>query len=122
MDLCLITIGGNKFSTYEIDLLYLLMEDDDGDWTVGDIAGSLPYIEDEVWKCVQSLILSGILARTDMSQTFDNINNITVTVPDDARAWLDDNSSDIDDAFILLNPDMFDVTEVAEAWGREQTD
>ena len=122
MDLCLITIGGNKFSTYEIDLLYLLMEDDDGDWTVGDIAGSLPYIKDEVWKCVQSLILSGILARTDMSQTFDNINNITVTVPDDARAWLDDNSSDIDDAFILLNPDMFDVTEVAEAWGREQTD
>lgn len=115
MDLCLITIGGNKFSTYEVDLLYLLMEDDDGDWTVGDIAGSLPYIADEVWRAVQSLILSGILARTDMTQTFDNINNIAVTVPDDARAWLDEHSSDIDDAFILLNPDMFDVTEVAEA-------
>lgn len=115
MDLCLITIGGNKFSTYEVDLLYLLMEDDDGDWTVGDIAGSLPYIADEVWAAVQSLILSGILARTDMTQTFDNINNIAVTVPDDARAWLDEHSSDIDDAFILLNPDMFDVTEVAEA-------
>ncbi len=119
MDLCLITIGGNKFSTYEIDLLYLLMEDDDGDWTVGDIAGSLPYIADEVWKCVQSLILSGILARTDMTQTFEDIDIITVTVPEDARHWLDENSSDIDDAFILLNPDMFDVTEVAEAWGRD---
>ena len=119
MDLCLITIGGIKFSTHEIDLLYLLMEDDDGHWTVGDIAGSLPYIADEVWKSVQSLILSGILARTDMTQTFDNINNIAVTVTPSAREWLDENSSDIDDAFILLNPDMFEVTEVAEAWGRD---
>jgi hypothetical protein len=88
MDLCLFTIGGRKFSAYEIDILYLLMEDDDGDWTVGDIAGSLPYIAD---------------------------NLISVTVPNDARNWLNENSSDIDDAFILLNPDMFDVTVPAEA-------
>ena len=109
------TIGDRKFSAYEIDILYLLMEDDDGDWTVGDIAGSLPYIADHLWDGVQSLILSGILERTDMTQTFEPVEIISVTVPDDARHWLDDHSSDIDDAFILLNPDMFDVTVPAEA-------
>jgi len=115
MDLCLFTIGDRKFSAYEIDILYLLMEDDDGDWTVGDIAGSLPYIADHLWDGVQSLILSGILERTDMTQPLEAVEIISVTVPDDARHWLDDHSSDIDDAFILLNPDMFDVTVPAEA-------
>ena len=115
MDLCLFTIGGRKFSAYEIDILYLLMEDDDGDWTVGDIAGSLPYIADHLWDGVQSLILSGILERTDMTQTFEAIEIISVTVPNAARNWLEEHSSDIDDAFILLNPDMFDVTVPAEA-------
>lgn len=109
------TIGDRKFSAYEIDILYLLMEDDDGDWTVGDIAGSLPYIADHLWDGVQSLILSGILERTDMTQPLEAVEIISVTVPDDARHWLDDHSSDIDDAFILLNPDMFDVTVPAEA-------
>ena len=94
MDLCLITIGGLKLYTYEIDIIYLLMEDDDSDWTVGDIAGSLPYIVDDLWDGIQSLILSGILERTDMTHQ---------------------HASDIDDAFILLNPDMFDVVEAAEA-------
>jgi len=111
----LFTIGDRKFSAYEIDILYLLMEDDDGDWTVGDIAGSLPYIADHLWDGVQSLILSGILERTDMTQPLEAVEIISVTVPDDARHWLDDHSSDIDDAFILLNPDMFDVTVPAEA-------
>jgi len=115
MDLCLITIGGIKFCTSEIDIIYLLMEDAESDWTVGDIIGSLPYIADDVWKGVQSLILSGILERTDMTQTFEDIDIISLAVPSSAREWLDTNSSDIDDAFIMLNPDMFDVTEVAEA-------
>mgnify|MGYP003627757638 CR=1 FL=1 len=111
----MITIGGLKLYTYEIDIIYLLMEDDDSDWTVGDIAGSLPYIVDDLWDGIQSLILSGILERTDMTQTFDNIPAIKVTVPSPGRAWLDQHASDIDDAFILLNPDMFDVVEAAEA-------
>ena len=115
MEMHTIPIGGSRFTASEIDILHLLLEDDDPHWTVAEIVSSLPYTLEDVWADVQSLILSGILARTDMTQTFDNINNIAVTVPDDARAWLDEHSSDIDDAFILLNPDMFDVTEVAEA-------
>ena len=115
MDLCLITIGGVKFSATEIDVLHLLLEDDDPDWTVADIAGALPYTTEDVWADVQSLILSGMLARTDMSQTFENIEIITLTVPDDTQQWLVEHQHDIDDAFIVLNPDMFDVTEVGEA-------
>ena len=115
MELCLIPIGDIKFSASEIDVLHLLMEDDDPDWTVAEIAASLPYTTEEVWVDVQSLILSGMLARTNMNQTFENIEIITLTVPDSAQQWLVDHQQDIDDAFIVLNPDMFDVTEVAEA-------
>ena len=115
MDLCLIPIGDIKFCAAEIDIVHLLMEDDDPDWTVGDIAGSLPYTVEETWEYVQSLILTGLLSRTDMTQSFDNINNISLTVDMHARDWLDSHQPDIDDAFILLNPDMFDVTEVGEA-------
>jgi len=115
MELCLIPIGDIKFSASEIDVLHLLMEDDDPDWTVAEIAASLPYTTEEVWVDVQSLILSGMLARTNMNQTFENIEIITLTVPDSAQQWLTDHQQDIDDAFIVLNPDMFDVTEVAEA-------
>ena len=32
-----------------------------------------------------------------------------------AAQWLTDHQRDIDDAFVVLNPDMFDVTEVGEA-------
>ena len=115
MELCLIAIGGIKFCASEVDILHLLLEDDDPDWTVADIAASLPYETEDVWADVQSLILSGMLARTDMSQTFDNIEIITLTVPDDTQQWLVEHQQDIDDAFIVLNPDMFDVTEVGEA-------
>ena len=115
MELCLINIGNIKLSAPEIDVVHLLLEDDDPHWTVDDIAGSLPYTVEDTWEYVQSLILAGLLERTDMTQTFEDINNISLTVPSDARAWLEENQQDIDDAFIMLNPDMFDVTEVAEA-------
>ena len=115
MELCLIPIGDIKFSASEIDVLHLLLEDDDPDWTVAEIAASLPYMTEDVWADVQSLILSGILARANMNQTFENIEIITLTVPDSAQQWLTDHQRDIDAAFVVLNPDMFDVTEVAEA-------
>tara|TARA_B100000427_G_scaffold221744_1_gene185505 strand:+ start:551 stop:898 length:348 start_codon:yes stop_codon:yes gene_type:complete len=115
MDLCLIAIGDIKFTAPEIDVVHLIMEDDDPDWTVAEIAASLPYTVEETWEYVQSLILSGLLVRTDMSQSFENIDIITLTVHDDSRDWLNDNQRDIDDAFIMLNPDMFDVMEAAEA-------
>ena len=69
MDLCLITIGGIKFCAAEIDLLHLLMEDDDPHWTVLEISNSLPYDVSDTWEYTQSLILSGIIERADMSQS-----------------------------------------------------
>ena len=115
METYTIPIGDIRFSASEIDILHLLLEDDDPDWTVAEIVSSLPYTLEDVWADVQSLILSGILARTNMNQTFENIEIIRLTVPDSAQQWLTDHQRDIDDAFIVLNPDMFDVTEVAEA-------
>ena len=115
MDLCLITIGDIKLSAPEIDIVHLLLEDDDPHWTVAEIAASLPYTVEETWEHVQSLILSGLLSRTDMSQSFENINIISLTVYSDSRDWLNENQQDIDDAFIMLNPDMFDIVEAAEA-------
>ena len=115
MEMHTIPIGGNRFTASEIDILHLLLEDDDPHWTVAEIAASLPYATEDVWADVQSLILSGILARANMNQTFENIEIIRLTVPDSAAQWLTDHQRDIDDAFIVLNPDMFDVTEVAEA-------
>ena len=115
MDLRLINIGNIKLTAPEIDVVHLLMEDDDPHWTVDDIAGSLPYNADDTWEYVQSLILAGLLVRSDMTQTFEDINIISVTVPPEARRWLDKYQPDIDDAFIILNPDMFDITEAAEA-------
>ena len=115
MELCLITIGNIKFSASEIDVLHLLMEDDDPHWTVAEIAASLPYTTEDVWVDVQSLILSGMLARTNMNQSLEIIEIIRLTVPRPARAWMEEHQQDIDDAFIVLNPDMFDVTEVGEA-------
>ena len=115
MEMHTIPIGDIKFSASEIDILHLLLEDDDPHWTVAEIVSSLPYTLEDVWTDVQSLILSGILARANMNQTFENIEIIRLTVPDSAQQWLTDHQRDIDDAFIVLNPDMFDVTEVAEA-------
>ena len=115
MEMHTIPIGDIRFTASEIDVLHLLLEDDDPDWTVAEIAASLPYTTEDIWADVQSLILSGILARANMNQTFENIEIIRLTVPDSAAQWLTDHQRDIDDAFIVLNPDMFDVTEVAEA-------
>ncbi len=115
MDLCLITIGGIKFCAAEIDLLHLLMEDDDPHWTVLEISNALPYDVSDTWEYTQSLILSGIIERADMSQSLETISNITLTVPSSATDWMAEHQQDIDDAFIVLNPDMFDVTEVADA-------
>lgn len=115
MDLCLITIGDIKFSAPEIDVLHLLSEDDDGHWTVGEIAASLPYDLSDTWEYVQSLILSNLIERADMSQSLETIDIITVYVTSASRDWMTEHQQDIDDAFIVLNPDMFDVTEVAEA-------
>ena len=115
MELCLIPIGDIKFSASEIDVLHLLLEDDDPDWTVAEIAASLPYMTEDVWADVQSLILSGLLVRADMNQSLETIEIIRLTVPETARDWMTEHQNDIDDAFIVLNPDMFDVTEVAEA-------
>ena len=115
MEMHTIPIGDVRFSATEIDILHLLLEDDDPDWTVAEIAASLPYTVEETWEYVQSLILSGLLSRTDMSQSFENINIISLTVYSDSRDWLNDNQQDIDDAFIMLNPDMFDIVEAAEA-------
>ena len=115
MEMHTIPIGDIRFTASEIDVLHLLLEDDDPDWTVAEIAASLPYTTEDIWADVQSLILSGILARTNMNQTFKNIEIITLTVPDSAQQWLTDHQRDIDAAFVVLNPDMFDVTEVAEA-------
>ena len=115
MEMHTIPIGGSRFTASEIDILHLLLEDDDPDWTVAEIVNSLPYTLEDVWADVQSLILSGILARANMNQTFENIEIIRLTVPESAQQWLTDHQRDIDDAFIVLNPDMFDVTEVAEA-------
>ena len=115
MEMHTIPIGGSRFTASEIDILHLLLEDDDPDWTVAEIVSSLPYTLEDVWADVQSLILSGILARANMNQTFENIEIIRLTVPDSARDWMSEHQQDIDDAFIVLNPDMFDVTEVAEA-------
>ena len=115
MEMHTIPIGDIRFTASEIDVLHLLLEDDDPDWTVAEIAASLPYTTEDIWADVQSLILSGILARANMNQTFENIEIIRLTVPDSARDWMSEHQQDIDDAFIVLNPDMFDVTEVAEA-------
>ena len=115
MELCLIPIGDIKFSASEIDVLHLLMEDDDPDWTVAEIAASLPYTTEDVWADVQSLILSGLLVRADMNQSLETIEIIRLTVPETARDWMTEHQNDIDDAFIVLNPDMFDLTEVGEA-------
>ena len=115
MELCLIPIGDIKFSASEIDVLHLLMEDDDPDWTVAEIAASLPYMTEDVWADVQSLILSGLLVRADMNQSLETIEIIRLTVPETARDWMTEHQNDIDDAFIVLNPDMFDLTEVGEA-------
>ena len=115
MELCLIPIGDIKFSASEIDVLHLLMEDDDSHWTVAEIAASLPYMTEDVWADVQSLILSGLLVRADMNQSLETIEIIRLTVPETARDWMAEHENDIDDAFIVLNPDMFDVTEVGEA-------
>ena len=115
MEMHTIPIGDIRFTASEMDVLHLLLEDDDPDWTVAEIAASLPYTTEDIWADVQSLILSGILARANMNQTFENIEIIRLTVPDSARDWMSEHQQDIDDAFIVLNPDMFDVTEVAEA-------
>jgi len=115
MELYLIPIGDIKFSASEIDVLHLLMEDDDPDWTVAEIAASLPYTTEDVWADVQSLILSGLLVRADMNQSLETIEIIRLTVPETARDWMAEHQNDIDDAFIVLNPDMFDLTEVGEA-------
>ena len=115
MEMHTIPIGDIRFTASEIDILHLLLEDDDPDWTVAEIASSLPYTTEDVWADVQSLILSGILARANMNQTFENIEIIRLTVPEGAAQWLTDHHRDIDAAFVVLNPDMFDVTEVAEA-------
>ena len=50
-----------------------------------------------------------------MNQSIETIEIITLTVPDSAQQWLADHQRDIDAAFVVFNPDMFDVTEVAEA-------
>jgi len=50
-----------------------------------------------------------------MSQSLETIDIITVYVTSASRDWMSEHQQDIDDAFIVLNPDMFDVTEVAEA-------
>jgi hypothetical protein len=50
-----------------------------------------------------------------MSQSFENIKEISVTVPMTAQSWLSQNTQDIEDAFVILNPDMFELTEVGEA-------
>jgi hypothetical protein len=116
MEMHTIPIGGSRFTASEIDILHLLLEDDDPDWTVAEIAASLPYTTEDVWADVQSLILSGMLTRTDMSQSIEeDIEYISLTVPAAASEWIAEHQQDIDAAFIVLNPDMFDVTEVAEA-------
>ena len=116
MEMHTIPIGDVRFSATEIDILHLLLEDDDPDWTVAEIASALPYTTEDVWVDVQSLILSGILSRTNMSQSIEeDIEYISLTVPAAASEWMDKHQQDIDAAFIVLNPDMFDVTEVAEA-------
>jgi len=75
----------------------------------------LPADVEDIWIDVQSLILHGLLARTAMSQSFENIKEISVTVPMTAQSWLSQNEQDIEDAFVILNPDMFELTEVGEA-------
>ncbi len=115
MDLCLITIGAHKFAAAEIDLLHVLMEDDDGNWSIGELGETLPYIRDDMIACVENLLHCGILQCEDIADTdlrsSEDIDNIKVTVTPSGRSFLDDNTSDIDDAFIMLNPDLFDVTE-----------
>jgi len=115
MDLYIISIGGNKFCTEEIDVLHLLLEDDDLNWSMNELVGSLPYDEDLVWAIVQRLMREGLLAHAGETEESENLNNISLTVPPSAHAWMIENQQDIEDAFIMLNPDMFDVTEVGEA-------
>jgi hypothetical protein len=119
MDLCLITIGAHKFAAAEIDLLHVLMEDDDGNWSIGELGETLPYVRDDMIACVENLLQCGILqceeGHTTDLRSSEDIDNIKVTVTIAGRSFLDDNTSDIDDAFIMLNPDLFDVTEVGIA-------
>ena len=114
MDLCLINIGDRQFSTPEIDVIHLLMEDESSRWTLEEIMDSLPYIADDVHRAVSRLVRSGLLDRTDDGLS-ESIYKITLRVSDSSRAWMREHQHDIDDAFIMINPDMFDVTEVAEA-------
>jgi len=111
----LIKIGDVKLTATEIDILHIILDTERYDWTIGSIVSCLPATYEDIWRGVQSLILHGLLARTNMSQSFENIKVISVTVPLTARQWLSQNEQDIEDAFVILNPDMFELTEVGEA-------
>jgi len=111
----LIKIGDVKLTATEIDILHIILDTEQYDWTIGSIAACLPASYEDIWRDVQSLILHGLLARTNMSQSFENIKVISVTVPLNAQSWLSQNEQDIEDAFVILNPDMFELTEVGEA-------
>ena len=114
MDL-LIKIGDVRLSATEIDILHVIIDTECYDWSVAGFSKWLPADVEDIWIDVQSLILHGLLERTNMSQSFENIKEISVTVPTTARAWLSQNEQDIEDAFVILNPDMFELTEVGEA-------
>lgn len=111
----LIKIGDVKLTATEIDILHIILDTERYDWTIGSIASCLPATYEDIWRDVQSLILHGLLERTNMSQSFENIKVISVTVPLTAQSWLSQNAQDIEDAFVILNPDMFELTEVGEA-------
>lgn len=116
MDLCLINIADVKLSTTEIDILHLLAEDVYEDWTIGELIDSFPYMPaDDTWTAIQTLILENILERTDMSQSLDDIEAITLTVTRAGQSWLLANDEDIRAAFVMLNPDLYDITEAADA-------
>lgn len=116
MELCLINIANVKLSTIEVDIVHVLLEDVLDDWSVGELLDTFPHMSvSDVWSATQTLILESILERTDKSQSTEDIEAITLSVPRDARIWLAENAEDIRAAFVMLNPDIFDVTEVADA-------
>lgn len=111
----LINIADVRLARTEIEILHVIVDSDYYACTVSTIAELLGADVEDIWKDVQSLILHGLLERTNMSQTFDDVSLISIAVPMTARAWLAQNEQDIADAFVVLNPDLFELTEVAEA-------
>jgi hypothetical protein len=111
----LINIADIRLARTEIEILHVIVDSDYYACTVSTFAELLGADVEDIWKDVQSLILHGLLERTNMSQTFDDVSLISIAVPMTARAWLAQNEQDIADAFVVLNPDLFELTEVAEA-------